>query len=227
MRFIGSRGFSALAQFLRLLEDLLQSGLLIVTINNNLGFHPHPRSSLTHTLSIGSEEIVPSAYSAHNKVLDRKMSYLKQFTRILRGSLSATPTGPVSGSTSAFHLPVRKLVLRYSQHNPSSSGLRTFIRSERFSSLTRKYPSVEWVVDEAARDKHPLVTGWYSATEKQGRRKDVGLANLDANQVERKVLQVVESSGAKVKSLKRRTVESKGESARGVWSWVHGKRVNI
>ncbi|EST05083.1 Thioredoxin-like fold [Kalmanozyma brasiliensis GHG001] len=151
------------------------------------------------------------------------MSYLKQFTRILRGSLSATPTGPTSGSTTAFHLPLRKLVLRYSQHNPSSSGLRTFLLSPRFSALTAKYPSVEFVVDQAGREKHPLATGFYAATEHDGRRKDVGLANLDANQVEQKVRQVVESSGRKVRSLKRRTVESKSEGARGVWSWVHGK----
>ncbi len=40
----------------------------------------------------------------------------------------------------AFHLPLRKLVLRYSQHNPSSSGLRTFLLSPRFAELTQKYP---------------------------------------------------------------------------------------
>lgn len=155
------------------------------------------------------------------------MSYLKQFTKLLRGSLSTSPSGPASGSTGAFHLPLRKLVLRYSQHNPSSSGLRTFLLSPRFAELTQKYPSVEFVVDQAARDKHPLVTGFYSATEKSGRRKDVGLANLDANQVEGKVRQVVESSGKKVRSLKRRVVESKGESARGVWSWAHDKGVQV
>ncbi|TKY84748.1 hypothetical protein EX895_005828 [Sporisorium graminicola] len=156
------------------------------------------------------------------------MSYLKQFTRILRGSLSSSPSTPsTSGSVGAFHLPVRKLVLRYSQHNASSSGTRAFLLSPRFASLTQKYPSVEFVVDHAARDKHPLVTGFYAATEKDGRRKDINLANLDANQVEAKIKQVVESSGRKIKSLKRRPVESKVESARGVWSQMHDRAVDI
>ncbi|CBQ73561.1 related to MRPL51-mitochondrial ribosomal protein, large subunit [Sporisorium reilianum SRZ2] len=156
------------------------------------------------------------------------MSYLKRFTRILRGSLSTAPSTPsTSGAVGAFHLPLRKLVVRYSQHNASSSGTRAFLLSPRFAALAHTYPSVEFVVDRAARDKHPLATGFYAATEKAGRRKDVSLANLDANQVEAKVRLVVESSGARVKSLKRRSVESKVEGARGVWSQLHDKPVDV
>ncbi|CDR88374.1 related to MRPL51-mitochondrial ribosomal protein, large subunit [Sporisorium scitamineum] len=156
------------------------------------------------------------------------MSYLKQFTRILRGSLTSSPSTPsTSGSIGAFHLPVRKLVLRYSQQNPSSSGTRAFLLSPRFTALTQKYPSVEFVVDQAPTNKHPLVTGFYAAAEKDGRRKDVNLANLDANQVEVKVKQVVEASGRKIKSLKRRSVESKTESARGVWSQMHDRAIDV
>ena len=156
------------------------------------------------------------------------MSYLKQFTRILRGSLASSPSSP-SGTTGSFHLPIRKLVLRYSQSNPSSYGTRTFLLSSKFTSLTQRYPSIEFVVNEAGREKHPLVTGFYASTVKVegGKRKDVNLANLDANQVEAKVKQVVESSGDRVKSLKRRAVESRGDSARGVWSQLHSKPVDI
>lgn len=81
-------------------------------------------------------------------------------------------------------------------------------------------------MNEAGREKHPLVTGLYAGG-KEGRRKDVNLQNLDAGQVEQKVKLVVESSGEKIKSLKRRPVVSKGESARGVWSQLHAKTVDI
>ncbi|SPO26342.1 related to MRPL51 - mitochondrial ribosomal protein, large subunit [Ustilago trichophora] len=162
------------------------------------------------------------------------MSYLKQFTKILRGSLTASPSSASGGSTGTFHLPLRKLVLRYSQHNPSSSGLRSFLLSSKFSSLTQTYPTVEFVVDQAGREKHPLVTGFYAqpggVKANQGenqRRKDINLANLDANQVEAKIKQVVESSGNKIKALKRRPVVSKSEAARGVWSQLHDKPVDI
>lgn len=156
------------------------------------------------------------------------MSYLKRITQLLRGSLSTHPTTPsVSGSVGSFHLPLRKLVLRYSQHNPSSHGTRAFLLSPRFASLTQKYPSVEFVIDEAKVNKHPLASGFYSAGEKEGRRKDVNLANLDAGQVESKLRQVVESSGARVKGLKRRVVQSKAESVRGMWSQIHADKVDL
>lgn len=84
-----------------------------------------------------------------------------------------------------------------------------------------------------------MATGFYaspngnlrSAAEKNGgmggRRKDINLANLDANQVEAKLKQVVEASGAKTKSLKRRPVESRTEGARGMWSQLHAKAVDV
>ncbi|GAC75244.1 hypothetical protein PANT_14c00113 [Moesziomyces antarcticus T-34] len=146
------------------------------------------------------------------------MSYLKSFSRILRGSLSTTPGG-VSGTPGSFHLPLRKLVLRYSQHNPSSAGTRAFLLSSTFLQLSKKYPSVEFVVTEAGNAKHPLVTGFYAdnsaAAFRSDKRKDISLANLDAGQVGAKVQRVVEASGDKTKSLKRRTTLSRNESARG------------
>ncbi|SPC64381.1 related to MRPL51 - mitochondrial ribosomal protein, large subunit [Ustilago sp. UG-2017b] len=161
------------------------------------------------------------------------MSHLKQITQLLRGSLSTAPSSPAAGAPGSFHLPVRKLVLRYSQYNPSSSGLRAFLLSPRFSALSSRYPSIEFVVSEAGSEKHPLVTGFYRSTLKDAskaggeRRKDINLANLDANQVEQKLRHVVESSGAKTKALKRRPVESKSEGARGIWSQLHSKPVDI
>ncbi|SPO45809.1 related to MRPL51 - mitochondrial ribosomal protein, large subunit [Moesziomyces antarcticus] len=160
----------------------------------------------------------------------RIMSYLKSFSRILRGSLSTNPGG-VSGTPGSFHLPLRKLVLRYSQHNPSSAGTRAFLLSSTFTQLSKKYPSVEFVVTEAGNAKHPLVTGFYADTSaaafRSEKRKDISLANLDVGQVGAKVQRVVEASGDKTKSLKRRTTLSRNESARGVWSQLHDRKVDI
>lgn len=188
------------------------------------------------------------------------MSYLRNFAKTLRASLSTAP----SSSSSAFHLPIRKMVLRFSASNASSAGTRTYLLSPRFSELTKKYPSIEFVVDEARHDKHPLVTGFYTSTTsafrnstskgsgsresankawtgkptfapkqegEKGKRKDVSLANLDANQVEQKVKLVLESSGDKIKSLKRNPVvpsaTSQEGSARGIWSQFHDNPVNL
>ncbi|KIS68583.1 mitochondrial 54S ribosomal protein mL43 [Mycosarcoma maydis] len=151
------------------------------------------------------------------------MSYLKRFTKVLRGSLSTTSRGEAG----TFHLPLRKLVLRYSQTNASSAGMRTFLLSARFGLLTQKYPSVEFVVDHTNGERHALVTGFYAAAETSGRSKQVNLANLDAGQVEAKLKQVVESSGAKIKSWKRRNVQSSNHAARGVWSQLHDKPLDI
>ncbi|SNX85070.1 related to MRPL51 - mitochondrial ribosomal protein, large subunit [Melanopsichium pennsylvanicum] len=154
------------------------------------------------------------------------MSYLKQFTKILRGSLTAKPSS-THGTTGNFTLPLRKLVLRYSQTNPSSSGTRAFLLSTQFSTLTSKYASVEFVVSQVGNEKHPLVTGFYANLTKGGKQKNINLANLDANQVEAKLKQVIESSGARIKSLKRTPVVSKQDSARGIWSQLHDKPVDL
>lgn len=156
------------------------------------------------------------------------MSYLKRFTRILRGSLSASPSSATStGSAGSFHLPLRKMVVRYSQHNPSSLGTRQFLVSPRFSVLTQTYPSVEFVVDQAGREKHPLVVGFYASNGREERSKQVNLANLDANQVEQKLNLVVQSSGNKLNSLKKKSVISRNEGARGIWSQLHDKPVDV
>lgn len=55
-----------------------------------------------------------------------------------------------------------------------------------------------------------------------GRDKVIPLQRLEVNGVERKVQLILESSGAKIKPLKKgRIVESMSESARGIWSGLH------
>ncbi|PWZ00109.1 hypothetical protein BCV70DRAFT_161353 [Testicularia cyperi] len=152
------------------------------------------------------------------------MSYLKNFAKVMRGSLSTTPGG-VSGTPGSFHLPIRKLILRYSEQNASSTGTRQFLLSSEFAALTQKYPSVEFVVSAAPRDKHPLVTGFYNSH--RDASKQINLANLDKNQVEAKIRQIIDSSGSRIKSLKRRPTLSRNDSPRGIWSQLHDKPVDI
>lgn len=53
------------------------------------------------------------------------------------------------------------------------------------------------------------------------REKVVGLKGYEVTGIQQKVQLLLDSSGAKIKPLKRRTVESTTESARGIWSGVH------
>jgi large subunit ribosomal protein L43 len=54
-----------------------------------------------------------------------------------------------------------------------------------------------------------------------GRDKVIPLEKFEVNGVGRKVQLLLDSSGAKIKSLKRKTVESTTEAARGIWSGMH------
>lgn len=53
------------------------------------------------------------------------------------------------------------------------------------------------------------------------RDKVVPLNGLEVNGIQKKVQLLLDSSGAKIKPLKRRTVETTTESARGIWSGLH------
>ena len=53
------------------------------------------------------------------------------------------------------------------------------------------------------------------------RDKVVPLSGFEVNGVQKKVQLLLDSSGAKIKPLKGRTIESATESARGIWSGLH------
>ena len=53
------------------------------------------------------------------------------------------------------------------------------------------------------------------------REKVVPLNGFEVTGVQQKVQLLMDSSGAKIKPLKRRTIESTTESARGIWSGLH------
>jgi len=57
------------------------------------------------------------------------------------------------------------------------------------------------------------------------RQKNISLRNLQSNDVANKVMLLLESSGKKITSLKRKPiVAGSPESARGMWSGMHGAR---
>jgi large subunit ribosomal protein L43 len=53
------------------------------------------------------------------------------------------------------------------------------------------------------------------------REKVVPLESFEVNGIQKKVQLLLDSSGAQIKPLKRRVVESRTEAARGVWSGLH------
>lgn len=122
---------------------------------------------------------------------------------------------PANGHT-AFLPQIRKVVLEFCQHYPSSSNARTFI-SNHLERVAREHPHVEFVIRQ--RNGHePIARGFYA----NGRDKVIPLNKLEVTGIERKVQLLMDSSGAKIKPLKgARTVESTTESARGIWSGMH------
>jgi large subunit ribosomal protein L43 len=57
-----------------------------------------------------------------------------------------------------------------------------------------------------------------------GRDKVIALNKLEVTGIHKKVELLLDSSGLKIKPLKRRTVESTTEAARGIWSGLHAER---
>ncbi|UZJ51303.1 hypothetical protein CBS101457_000623 [Exobasidium rhododendri] len=136
---------------------------------------------------------------------------------ILRGSLHSTP-GP-SGAIGSYALPCRKLVLEYNEMWPSSRGTKIFVEKHAYQ-LAQRWPSVEVVTVEKP-NQHPIARGFYP----DHRQKAISLRNLQSNDVANKVMLLLETSGKKITSLKRKPVVAGApESARGMWSAMHGAR---
>ena len=53
------------------------------------------------------------------------------------------------------------------------------------------------------------------------RDKVIGLKDFEVTGIEKKVQLLLDASGAKIKPLKRLTVESRTEAPRGIWSGLH------
>ncbi|KAG1777405.1 thioredoxin-like protein [Suillus placidus] len=132
--------------------------------------------------------------------------------QILRAQLRSYP----ANGHSAYLPQARKIVLEYCQNLPSSTNTRTFILND-LQRVAWQNPHVEFVVKQ--RNGHePIARGLYV----NGRDKVIPLQEFEVNGVEKKVQLLLDSSGAKIKQLKKgRIVESTTEAARGIWSGLH------
>ncbi|WVF72937.1 hypothetical protein IAT40_007755 [Kwoniella sp. CBS 6097] len=138
--------------------------------------------------------------------------------RLIPSSSSTLPkTHPVPGYQH-FLTPLRKLIFDYDAESPSQNGIRSFIRKPLIN-LARENPDVEFVVRRLKRGKAAVLRGHYV----NGRDKVICVNKLESDAVSNKVQLLLNSSGAKIKSLKNLTLEAAptSESARGVWSALH------
>ncbi|KAI0344104.1 hypothetical protein BDW22DRAFT_1392397 [Trametopsis cervina] len=130
---------------------------------------------------------------------------------LFRGQLSSQP----ANGHVAFIPQVRKLVFEFCNHWPSSANTRTYI-TRHLENLARENPHVEIVVRQR-NNKEPIVRGFYL----NNRDKVIPLNGFEVTGIQQKVQLLLDSSGAKIKPLKRRTIESTTEAARGIWSGLH------
>ncbi|KAI0809233.1 thioredoxin-like protein [Irpex lacteus] len=130
---------------------------------------------------------------------------------IFRAQVSSRP----ANGHGAFIPQARKLVFEFCNHWPSSANTRTYL-SKHLEDLARQNPHVEIVVRQR-NNKEPIVRGFYL----NDRDKVIPLNGFEVNGIQQKVQLLLDSSGAKIKPLKRRTIESTTESARGIWSGLH------
>ncbi|KAG6857635.1 hypothetical protein H0H87_010203 [Tephrocybe sp. NHM501043] len=136
---------------------------------------------------------------------------------ILRGALRSAP----ANGHAAFLPQIRKLVFECCDRWPSSETTRHFLFTH-LRTLAEKNPHVEIVVRQRIH-REPIIRGFYV----NNRDKVVPLNGLTLSEINQKIRLLLDSSGAKIKPLKRRTVESTTESARGIWSGVHADRPTL
>ncbi|KAG6891113.1 hypothetical protein C0995_014203 [Termitomyces sp. Mi166 len=133
---------------------------------------------------------------------------------ILRGKLRSFP----ANGHAAFLPQIRKLVFECCDRWASSQNARTFLFT-RLVSLARDNPHVEIVIRQRIH-REPIVRGFYV----NNRDKVIPLNGLSLAEINQKVHLLLDSSGAQIKPLKRRTVESTTQSTRGIWSGLHADR---
>lgn len=149
---------------------------------------------------------------------------------LFRAQLRSTP----ANGHAAFVPHIRKLVFECCEKWPSSHRTRAFLRNH-LQQLALANPHVEIVVRQR-NNKEPIVRGFYGTQssslfsyfshclQANNRDKVIPLNNLEVTEIERKVDLLLQASGAKIKHLKRRNVESTTEAARGIWSGLHAVR---
>ncbi|KAF8912922.1 hypothetical protein CPB84DRAFT_1670486 [Gymnopilus junonius] len=139
----------------------------------------------------------------------------------MRGLLRASLRSRPANGHSAYLPQIRKLVFEYCDKWPTSATTRAYIDSH-ITSLAASNPHVEIVVKQRNQNE-PIVRGFYV----NNRDKVIPLKSLEITAIQQKVQLLLDSSGAKIVPLKRRTVESTTESPRGIWSGLHADRPSL
>ncbi|KAF9040383.1 hypothetical protein BDZ89DRAFT_1128990 [Hymenopellis radicata] len=139
------------------------------------------------------------------------MKSLSSFRPLLRAQLRSYP----ANGHATFTPHIRKLVFEYCDKWPSSANTRTYIHNH-IESLARAYPHVEIVVKQRTY-KEPIIRGFYESDSSEWVR---------GHWVEKKVQLLLDSSGAKIRALKK-AVESTTEAPRGIWSGMHADRPRL
>ncbi|EJU00981.1 hypothetical protein DACRYDRAFT_53536 [Dacryopinax primogenitus] len=128
--------------------------------------------------------------------------------QVVRASLVSRPGH-------AVYIPqIRKLVFEYCDVWISNIHARTYLLNH-VAKLAAAHPHVEVVVQQRS-NHHPIARGLYL----NGRDKVIALNGLQPTAIAEKVNLLLDSSGAKIKPLKK-PVESTTESVRGIWSGMH------
>ncbi|RDX56270.1 hypothetical protein K466DRAFT_594736 [Polyporus arcularius HHB13444] len=133
----------------------------------------------------------------------------------LRPLLRAQQQSFPANGHGAFIPQIRKLVFEFCDNWASSANLRTYIHNH-LEDLARANPHVEFVVRQRSH-REPVIRGLYI----NNRDKVIGLKDFEVTGISNKVQLLLDSSGAKIKPLKRLTVESQTEATRGIWSGLH------
>jgi len=128
--------------------------------------------------------------------------------QVFRGSLYSKPGHAV------FIPQLRKLVFEYCDVWTSNTHARAYLLNN-IEKLAVANPHVEIVLQKRP-FKHPIVRGYYL----NGRDKVIALNGLQPTAIGEKIKLLLDSSGAKIKPLKK-PVESTTESVRGIWSGMH------
>lgn len=152
---------------------------------------------------------------------------------ILRGQLRSTP----ANGHAAFVPQIRKVVFEFCETWPTSASLRNVLR-DGVETIARENPHVEIVVKKRM-FKEPVVRGFYCEFVKvvchcenfcsntllyvpvNGRTKEVCVKKMSQREVMDRIQLVLDSSGAKIKPLKGKPVQSSNPSVRGIWSGMH------
>ncbi|PVG02156.1 hypothetical protein CPB86DRAFT_751484 [Serendipita vermifera] len=139
-------------------------------------------------------------------------------SRLPPAFLPVNPSSLVAKQGNGYNLfvpPLRKLIFEYCERSEQSSRMRSYLLNH-VEDVARKNPHVEVVVKTRTL-KPPVVRGLYL----NNRDKVISLVDLEENGIVAKVKLLLESSGAKIKPLKRSDVVSVTPSARGIWSGLH------